>query len=157
MIVTEHSSNTPKTFNRMTCPICIANSGSVPNILEKTGHWILRHSEKEKNCPGYLYLEPVKHVENLSELTADSSLELGILMKKACEWIQSNFAPKKVYTVTISEKVPHIHFHIVPRYSENPVGLDYLRLALNSELRETDLSNSGFLGLQSAIQKYSVQ
>ncbi|EMM70776.1 hypothetical protein LEP1GSC038_1292 [Leptospira weilii str. 2006001855] len=32
--------------------------------------------------------------------------------------------------------VPHMHFHLIPRYSDDLKGIDYIRLALQGKLPE---------------------
>ncbi|EMG24215.1 hypothetical protein LEP1GSC150_3913 [Leptospira interrogans serovar Copenhageni str. LT2050] len=32
--------------------------------------------------------------------------------------------------------VPHIHFHLIPRYSDDLKGIDYIKLALQGKLLE---------------------
>lgn len=92
---------------------------------------MLRSAPESKNCPGYLYLEPKKHIESYSDL-GDLYTSLGNWIKKGMDWIQETYRPKKIYLITVSEAVPHLHFHLVPRHSEEPKGIEYLRLALGS-------------------------
>ncbi|NUM41802.1 MAG: HIT domain-containing protein [Leptospiraceae bacterium] len=138
----------------MDCTICAIHKNKIPDILEITNYWILRHSEIEKNCPGYLYLEPKAHIENLSELSVECANEIGSLFKKSGDWVEKNFSPKKIYTVSISEKVPHLHFHIVPRYTDSNIGLDYIQLALTSKIPKTQFSDLQFQNLSSIISNY---
>ncbi|MCB1179111.1 MAG: HIT family hydrolase [Leptospiraceae bacterium] len=119
----------------MECKICKTHQ----NLQEKefiisSEYWILRHSEKEKNCPGYLYLEPKNHVESFFEIPESAWKEQGEIFKQAFDWIKKRFEPKKIYIVTISEAVPHIHYHIVPRYNDDTKGIPYLDLALTGKL-----------------------
>jgi diadenosine tetraphosphate (Ap4A) HIT family hydrolase len=102
-------------------------------LIYKSENWILRHSEKEKNIPGYLYLEPIRHVEEYSKFNSLEFQEIGIFIEKGIQWIYNYSNPKKIYTVTVSEAVPHIHFHIVPRYIDSVKGLEYLALALSGK------------------------
>jgi diadenosine tetraphosphate (Ap4A) HIT family hydrolase len=115
------------------CKICTIHQ-SQNDCIKKGTHWILRHSEKEKNCQGYLYLEPIQHKEKFLDFTPEEWSEHSVFLSKAFEWIYSKYNPKKIYIVTISEQVPHIHFHIVPRYEDTTKGLPYLELALSGKL-----------------------
>ena len=96
----------------MNCKICdIHHSKLIPMVVGETFHWVVRHSEFSKNAPGYLYIEPKRHVETYNDL--------------------------KLYTITISEAVPHLHFHLVPRFEESPKGIEFLQLALSGHLPST--------------------
>ena len=128
----------------MICKICEIHRISVPFLVYENPFWVLRHSEAEKNCPGYLYLEPKLHVVAYPEFPEEVLQSLGEALKRGTDWIYSYFNPEKIYTVTISEAIPHIHFHIVPRYSPEAKGLEYLKLALSSELPETEFTRDFF-------------
>lgn len=113
---------------------------------------MIRHSEIEKNCPGYLYIEPFRHVEDYPSFTAEEFNELSQMLSIATNWIHQKFQPKKLYTITVSEAVPHIHFHIVPRYTDETKGLDYLKLALSSEL----VLNGSTIPMMDSVSKFFV-
>lgn len=137
----------------MNCPICSKNSNigmSFPSEsrssnrpLDLNGlpeeyiyvdeNWILRLADSKKNCPGYLYLEPRIHAESFPEL-GEILNDLGRVLKIGMDWIQKNHNPRKIYTVSISEAVPHLHFHLVPHYGSDVKGIDYLKLALGDGL-----------------------
>ncbi|MCB1159782.1 MAG: HIT family hydrolase [Leptospiraceae bacterium] len=100
---------------------------------------MLRHSERSKNCPAYLYIEPIEHIESYNELSIEAWLEFGKVMGIAVEWIYKHYSPKKLYTVSISEAVKHLHFHLVPRYQDDILGIEYLSTALSAKLPEIDV------------------
>ena len=53
----------------MNCKICdIHHSKSIPMVVGETFHFVVRHSELSKNAPGYLYIEPKRHVEAYNDL-----------------------------------------------------------------------------------------
>lgn len=122
----------------MNCKICTIHSDSIPFLLKKDEFWVVRHSEFTKNCPGYLYIEPLKHVESFKDIDPDAFRMLGENLKFAADWIYANFNPIKIYTITVSEAVPHIHYHLVPRYDDSVKGIDYIKLALSAELKSSD-------------------
>lgn len=127
------------------CPICKFHSDvksknleMLRSILFISDNWMLRSAEKEKSCRGYLYLEPIGHYESFHSISSTAYTEFGGILEKGMKWIEENFHPKKIYTVTISEMVPHIHFHLVPRYTDEIKGLDYLKLALSGDLKNLE-------------------
>lgn len=113
------------------CKICDAH---LANSYEEYSHWIVRASEREKNIPGYFYIESKLHVESYFELMEPAWLEFGKILGEYSSLIIKNYKPIKLYTVSIAEAVPHLHFHLVPRYKDTPKGLDYLQLALTGKL-----------------------
>ncbi|HMV44808.1 MAG TPA: HIT domain-containing protein [Leptospiraceae bacterium] len=122
----------------MDCKICdIHHTKSIPMLVGETFHWVIRHSEFTKNAPGYLYIEPKRHVESYNDLIHGEFMQLGECMKMATEWIYRHFKPLKLYTITVSEAVPHLHFHLVPRFEDSPKGIEFLQEALSGKLQAT--------------------
>lgn len=113
------------------CKICSVHG---LNIGERQNHWVVRDAEKEKKIPFYFYIESIIHVESYRELSAEAWEEFGRIIEKYTQYIYSKSQPLKIYTVSISEAVPHLHFHLVPRYIESPKGMEYLSLALSGNL-----------------------
>ena len=96
--------------------------------------WIIREAEKDKNCPGYYYVESKFHKESYGEFSIFDWEELGRAIHQITQKILTEYKPLKIYTISISEAVPHLHFHIVPRYKENSKGIEYLEKALGGKL-----------------------
>ncbi|XDD51844.1 HIT family protein [Leptospira sp. WS92.C1] len=120
------------------CPICqIHHSGENVEILAHFGAFAVRHSEKEKRLKGYLYIEPILHWTSYQDWTTGSFVDFGNALQFATERIYQDHSPLKIYTVTVSEMIPHIHFHLIPRYTEELKGVDYIRLALQGKLPDS--------------------
>ncbi len=115
------------------CKICSLHTNPNLVILQNFEHWIVREAEKEKDCKGYLYIEPKRHVESYIEISSQMWKELAFVYEFAFNWIYQNYSPLKVYQVSISEAVKHIHIHLVPRYQEEVKGLDYLNLVVTGK------------------------
>lgn len=118
-------------FQVSECKICKAHK---EGYLSEYSNWIVRESEKEKKIPGYFYLEARNHIESYAELSESAWIEFGKILSEYSQLIISNHKPKKLYTVSIAEAVPHLHFHLVPRYVDEPRGMDYLQLALTGKI-----------------------
>jgi diadenosine tetraphosphate (Ap4A) HIT family hydrolase len=116
------------------CKICDIHKTELSGLVLVTKDWVIREAEAEKNCKGYLYIEPIIHVEKFTDFNYSMYASLGTCIEEGMKWIYKHNSPQKIYTVTISEAVPHIHFHLVPRYIDFPKGLDYLKLALEGKL-----------------------
>ena len=82
-----------------------------------------------------MYIEPKRHIESFSKFTTIEFKEVGEFLEKGMSWIYKYFSPIKVYTVTISESVPHIHFHLVPRFTEDEKGFSYLQKVVAGEYK----------------------
>jgi diadenosine tetraphosphate (Ap4A) HIT family hydrolase len=117
------------------CKICDLHSKSFENI-EISKHWIVREAESEKYCQGYLYVESKQHIEKFTDFSIEVWHDLSEVLNHAYQWIYANYSPLKVYQVTISELVPHIHYHLVPRYQEDIKGFDYLSAVVQGKWKQ---------------------
>lgn len=122
----------------MNCKICKIHSSKIPMVVCETSHWVIRHSEFSKHAPGYLYIEPKRHIEAYNELSLEEFIQLGECMELATNWIYQHFKPLKLYTITVSESVLHLHFHLVPRFEDRLKGIEFLQMALSGKLESTD-------------------
>ncbi len=76
---------------------------------------------KEQSHPGRCVVAYKDHVKELFELSeADRNAFMADVCKVA-EAIQKAFNPAKINYGAYSDKLPHLHFHIVPKY-ENGVS-----------------------------------
>ncbi len=116
------------------CKICKIHSNFQAIKGLEFDNWIVRPAEMEKNCPGYHYIEAKGHLTAYEEVDKIAWNEYGDILHTLTSLIYKKNTPIKIYTVSIAELVPHLHFHMVPRYIESPIGMDYLSLALKGEL-----------------------
>ncbi|MGG4167070.1 HIT family protein [Rossellomorea vietnamensis] len=109
------------------CPICEKHKEKVALFYEDE-HWIVRPGPFNSHLLGYVYIEPKRHVENWSDFTEIELKKIGWLIKKCETALRQLLNVERVYTVTISEAVRHIHFHVIPRELENDIkGLQLIK------------------------------
>ncbi|MCC5814345.1 MAG: HIT family hydrolase [Leptospira sp.] len=113
------------------CPICQIHNelDTHPSIVEYDELWVLRRAPDTKNLPGYLYLEPRGHYCSWIELN-NHLISYGQWVAKATQYIQTHHSPRKIYTISIAEAVPHIHIHLIPHYGGEIKGVGYIEKAL---------------------------
>lgn len=73
---------------------------------------------------GYLQIAPAKFVNNFSDLNSN-------IFQIAHSWAQilEKLGAKKVYWITLSEALPHLHIHLFPRWEDQSIkGLDLFAL-----------------------------
>jgi len=111
------------------CPICEKHKRQVSPIYEDK-NWVVTHGPLVSQILGYMYIEPKRHVENWSDFTDEELSKVGPLIKRLELALKNELDIDRVYVVTISEAVRHIHFHIIPRIEGNHVkGLDLIAQA----------------------------
>jgi diadenosine tetraphosphate (Ap4A) HIT family hydrolase len=75
---------------------------------------------REQSYKGRCIVAYKGHVNELFELE-DNELELFMKdVKKAAKTLQKAFAPNKINYGAYSDKLPHLHFHLVPKYEDGP-------------------------------------
>jgi len=75
---------------------------------------------KEQTHPGRCVVAYRGHVDELFELP---EAELALFMKdiaQVARAIKTAFAPIKINYGAYSDKLPHLHFHLVPKYKDGP-------------------------------------
>lgn len=126
-----------------TCQMCQPREGLV------TFHytlWNINVSLRQAPLHGYVILTPRDHKENWGEISAGEYKEYGELISKV-EGILNKLTPlERLYSVTISEEVRHLHMHLIPRYKDMDIkGLDLIKLATQSQpISYSELDNPDY-------------
>jgi diadenosine tetraphosphate (Ap4A) HIT family hydrolase len=100
----------------MTCAICNSNEGEIiwtDNTLRVV---LIDHPEYK----GYCRVELINHQKEMTDL--DESLQFNIMrcVFKVEEILRKIFNPDKINLASLGNKTPHIHWHIIPRFKEDP-------------------------------------
>ncbi|BCC32327.1 hypothetical protein BCM0100_5053 [Bacillus cereus] len=100
----------------------------------------------ESKILGYVYIEPRRHVESWYELKSDELLDLGLIIQKVSLFLKSELGAERVYTVTISEVVRHLHIHVIPREENSDIkGLSLIEQATQQKIiRDRKFSEEEF-------------
>lgn len=99
------------------------------------GLWWVAHSFNSA-LPGWLVLQPQRHVVSLAELTADEAAVLGPLLRRLSLALTNIVGCAKTYVVMFAEleRFTHLHFHVIPRAANLPK--DLIGSAIFSYLRQ---------------------
>ena len=111
-----------------TCPFC--NPLDDPNqniIFENDTCYFLQHNLEQDVLEGSGVIVPKKHRENTFELTVVEWNDTYELLQKAREYLDGKFTPDG-YTLgwnvgkVSNQSILHSHFHIIPRYKDEPMA-----------------------------------
>ncbi|CUS04994.2 conserved protein of unknown function [Candidatus Promineifilum breve] len=89
--------------------------------IHRTAHWDLVHSYNT-SLPGWLVLVARRHIEAIDELTDEEAAELGVLLRRASAALREVVGCAKTYVCQFAEQAehPHVHFHVIPRMTDQP-------------------------------------
>jgi histidine triad (HIT) family protein len=110
------------------CPFC--NPQTDPNqniVLENETCYFLQHDKEQDVLEGCGVIVPKKHRENTFELTREEWNDSYDLLQQAKEYLDEKFRPDG-YTLgwnvgsASNQSIPHSHFHVIPRYKDEPLA-----------------------------------
>ncbi|HEY1059586.1 MAG TPA: HIT family protein [Limnobacter sp.] len=99
----------------MDCPLCNSDGGEL----------IYRHplfrviDAREALYPGFLRLVWNTHVQEFSQLPTEQRtlcMNAVVLLE---EFVLQQFKPDKVNLATLGNVVPHLHWHVIPRFTDD--------------------------------------
>ncbi|GIO41959.1 HIT family protein [Paenibacillus apis] len=128
------------------CSICRKHAGTDDYLRIARGScWNLYAGPYESQVQGYLYLEPLKHIENWGEFTADELLEVARIIPVVEKVLNRLFDLERLYVVTISEAVRHLHLHLIPRVKEQEIkGIPLIAQATQQKTNEFTISQTQY-------------
>lgn len=106
------------------CEFCALSPEEMKWLLYENEHWYLFLADRQ-DYAGRCLISCKRHCESISELSADEWLTLKKLME-ACEAMLKNELGADLLNWSClmndafkqNEPVPHVHFHLRPRYSK---------------------------------------
>jgi len=109
----------------MDCLACdIATGRIVPSggFITETDNWTVNHIVGENVWPGWLVLQPRRHVEALYLLSLAESRELPVLLRRLDSAVRTALKAQKMYVCLFAESADcqHIHFHLIAQYPTAP-------------------------------------
>jgi diadenosine tetraphosphate (Ap4A) HIT family hydrolase len=109
------------------CFVCRKHRGleSVPGgvIFENAAIYISHAQlwgEETTHYLGHLFIEPKRHVPELSQLGPEEAREIGLYTSLAAKALQDVCGAVHVYSFVIGDHVPHVHVHVIGRYPGAP-------------------------------------
>jgi diadenosine tetraphosphate (Ap4A) HIT family hydrolase len=110
----------------MSCPFC--NHHELEIVLEN--HLAISFYDKFPVQKGHLLVIPKSHVESYFDASDEQISAIHQLLKKGKAFIEQEFSPDG-FNIGVNvgyhggQTVPHLHFHLIPRYKgdiEDPRG-----------------------------------
>jgi diadenosine tetraphosphate (Ap4A) HIT family hydrolase len=108
-------------MNNMTdCPMCSRwDDDADLRIIELPHSYVILN--RDQYFPGYTLLFTKMHATELFQLERDVRTALMEEVSTVAQALYTTYAPAKINYELLGNMVPHIHWHIVPRFSSEPL------------------------------------
>ena len=102
------------------CPMCRRwDTDSDLRIIELPHSYVTLN--RDQYFPGYTLLFTKAHVTELFHLDRDVRAAVMDEVSSVAQALYTLFSPAKINYELLGNMVPHIHWHIVPRFSSEPL------------------------------------
>lgn len=102
------------------CPMCSRwDADSDMRIMELPHSYVILN--RDQYFPGYTLLFTKKHATELFQLDRNVRTALMEEISSVAEALFSIYTPAKINYELLGNMVPHIHWHIVPRFTSEPL------------------------------------
>lgn len=104
------------TLSAPACPLCHSAGGT---LLWQDDE--LRVIEVDMpGYPGYLRVVWNGHIAEMSDLSAAQRARLMDVVMRTETALRASLAPDKINLAALGNMVPHLHWHIIPRWRDDP-------------------------------------
>jgi diadenosine tetraphosphate (Ap4A) HIT family hydrolase len=97
------------------CELCDASTG---DLLHATAHWRLLLVD-DPNYPGFCRVIWNAHVKEMTDLSEAERQEMMSAVWTVEQVIRDIMQPDKINLASLGNMVPHLHWHIIPRYLDD--------------------------------------
>ena len=98
------------------CPLCQTDGG----VLLWHGPFCRVVLADEPDYPGFLRVILNAHVKEMTDLSLDDRQALLQVVLAAESALREVMAPDKVNLASLGNVVPHLHWHVIPRFADDP-------------------------------------
>lgn len=100
----------------MNCPLCDAPGGTL--LWQDEFCRVVRADEPD--YPGFLRVILNAHVKEMTDLPAADQQTLMNVVLATEAALRVVMAPDKVNLASLGNVVPHLHWHVIPRFTDDP-------------------------------------
>jgi len=108
----------------LSCDVIAGRRETPGGVVFENDFWHLTHQVSPVQLPGFLILQPRRHVEQIGELTTTEASAMGPLLSAASAALNRALDARKVYVCSFGSAVMHVHFYLVPLTAIIPVELN---------------------------------
>lgn len=102
--------------DKESCPLC---RGTNEMVLWQGGN-LRVIAVADPNYPGYCRVIWNEHVREMTDLNDDDRLRLMRVVFVVESGLRQFLRPAKINIASLGNQVPHLHWHVIPRFEEDP-------------------------------------
>ena len=142
----------------MDCIFCKIVAGEIPSSKIYEDEKILGFLDINPAKKGHCLVLPKEHYENIFDVSDDVLSETVAVVKKVALAVQKETASDGVNILQNNNRaagqlVPHIHFHIIPRFENDEVNFSYRgEKYLEGEIEETRKRIDAIIRMHNAVE-----
>ncbi len=99
----------------MDCPLCREAGGEV--LWESPECRVVRVDDPQ--YPGFCRVIWQRHVREMTDLTSENRSYLMAVVLAVEAAVRALFKPDKINLASFGNVVPHLHWHVIPRWSDD--------------------------------------
>lgn len=104
----------------MNCPMCVKWENEPELRIAELEHCCITLN-RDQFFPGYCFVFTKKHVTELFHLDRETRGAVTEEVSSVAEALYSVFRPAKINYELLGNMVPHMHWHVVPRFETDPL------------------------------------
>ena len=101
--------------DNLRCELCHQDGGTV---LYRTDDWRVVRGD-DPHYPGFCRIILNRHVREMSDLPPAEQAALMTAVFAVETVVRTLFRPEKINLASFGNMVPHIHWHVIPRWSDD--------------------------------------
>ena len=118
-----------------TCEVNVGERLAPGGTIYEDHHWLADHGVS-RLVRGYVVLKPKRHVHELADLLPAEAATIGVACQRVLAAMRTALGTKRIYVCSFAETVPHLHFHLLPRYANMPgLGPDLVPALFSGQWR----------------------
>jgi diadenosine tetraphosphate (Ap4A) HIT family hydrolase len=103
------------------CSVCEVNAGGVAGqagVIWEDELWFVRHVPSPSALAGWIMLHTQRHVQGPAHFNDEEAIAFGPVLRHISRTLEVVTGAPRVYLVAFGESNPHMHAHLIPRYSD---------------------------------------
>ncbi len=127
------------------CSICNRKADIDFNRVEvwSSSLWRLTIS-RYSSVRGFCYLEPIRHIEHITDLDGREAETFGRALADAASSIKESTGSELVYVYIYGDHIPHLHVHLAPHRTNDIYADDVVKAGIvldGKDLEQGELNN----------------